>query len=560
LRKQFPVLPAETEMSSRLKIGHLILIFALAALPFAATFTLYYPDERHYTDGALEMLQGHGWLIPKNADGSPRFEKPPLAYWVIAASYEIFGVNVIASRLPFLLACCGTLWLTHRLALRLTKNYQTALLAALVLISNPQFFLCAIRSIPDALLVFFVTMSAFGFLRLLIFEEFCAGAFWLAYGGAAGAALSKGLLGAGIVLFAWAFAVWQQRDWRAIKKTIHWPSFATTLALVSSWFIYILATRGKTTFAVFFGDQVSGNMHGQFWSPLLRVPQFVLILIFNFLPWSAVVIEWLARKKIFVADNLPPLAQKFILSWTTALIIGFSLGANVSLRYLLPATPLVAILVACWLQNAESARLIFSAKHFFQMILAALVLAVAVTLFVDSQWPLPIAMLVLTCGLFLTGLVALAFGVLRRKTFSATEGLSLAILFGWLLFFFAAMPVLLPDRAHQIAATLKQANPPKNILLVGDLKLASRLRVLLGKNWTVVQADNLYPAAAKNFKAILIPQKEAYHFLDRNWQIQVAAADNGTPLPKELWTAIVQRQLPETLLRHGERYCLAIQK
>ena len=53
-----------------------------------------------------------------------------------------------------------------------------------------------------------MTLSAFGFLRLVVFEEFTAGAFWLAYGGAAGAAVSKGLLGAGIVVFAWAFAVW----------------------------------------------------------------------------------------------------------------------------------------------------------------------------------------------------------------------------------------------------------------------------------------------------------------------------------------------------------------
>ena len=44
-------------MGSRLKIGHLILFFALAAAPFAATFALYYPDERHYTNGALMMLQ-----------------------------------------------------------------------------------------------------------------------------------------------------------------------------------------------------------------------------------------------------------------------------------------------------------------------------------------------------------------------------------------------------------------------------------------------------------------------------------------------------------------------
>ena len=148
-------------MMSRLNIGYVILIFALAALPFAATYALYYPDERHYTDGALEMMQGHGWLIPKNANGTPRFEKPPLTYWAIAASWMFFGVSALASKLPFLLASCGTLWLTHRIAKTLTGDSETALLAAMVLASQPQFFLCSLRSMPDTLLVFFITLSAY---------------------------------------------------------------------------------------------------------------------------------------------------------------------------------------------------------------------------------------------------------------------------------------------------------------------------------------------------------------------------------------------------------------
>jgi len=103
-------------MKPRPQIGPLILMFALVALPFVATFTLYYPDERHYTDGALMMLKHGDWLVPKTAEGAPRFQKPPLAYWSVAASYATFGVGVFTSRLPFLLASCGTLWLTYRLA------------------------------------------------------------------------------------------------------------------------------------------------------------------------------------------------------------------------------------------------------------------------------------------------------------------------------------------------------------------------------------------------------------------------------------------------------------
>ena len=55
-------------MKTPLNIWHLVMIFAVAVLPFAATFALPYPDERHYTDGALQMLRDHDWLVPKTPE------------------------------------------------------------------------------------------------------------------------------------------------------------------------------------------------------------------------------------------------------------------------------------------------------------------------------------------------------------------------------------------------------------------------------------------------------------------------------------------------------------
>jgi 4-amino-4-deoxy-L-arabinose transferase-like glycosyltransferase len=545
-------------MSSRLKIGHLILIFALAALPFAATFATYYPDERHYTDGALMMLTHGDWLVPHTAAGSPRFEKPPLAYWAIAASYKLFGVNVIASRLPFLLASCATLWLTFRLARKLTGKNETALLAALVLAAHPQFFLCSIRTIPDALLIFFVTLSAFGFLRLIVFEEFVAGAFWAAYGGAAGAALSKGLLGAGIVVFAWAFAFLRERNFRAVKKLFHWPSVATAIILAASWFTYILAIHGKAALGVLFGDQVTGNFHGHFWSPILRAPLFLLFLIFNFLPWSATTIEFLSRRKVLEAGYVPPVARQFIAAWAAALILGFSLGTNVSLRYLLPATPLVAILIADCLQKSESVRLVFSIRNVLKVVLIALALADVAAFFVVLQWPMPVIALILIFGVLLIGIAVLGFSAFKKKSSSTAEGLALAILLGWLILFVTAMPVLLPDRSQQIAAALlrTQKDYRQPVLLLGDVKLASRVRVCLGQNWTVTQADKLRQVAPADYTCILVSEKSVGEFFGKGWRVQTVAESAGVPSRAELWAALKLGRLPDAFARHGQKIYL----
>jgi 4-amino-4-deoxy-L-arabinose transferase-like glycosyltransferase len=545
-------------MVSSLKISHLLLLFVLAALPFAATFAFYYPDERHYTDGAIETVKGHGWLIPHTASGAPRLQKPPLAYWAIAASYKIFGVNVIASRLPFLIASCGTIFLTFSLARKLTGKNETALLAAILLISHPQFFLCSVRSIPDALLVFFITLSVFGFLRLIVFGESSAAAFWMAYGGAMGAMLSKGSLGLLVVGVAWAFVLVKERDWTAVRKLIHPLIFIITVILATSWFVYIFWKDPATTWSKFFGDQFTGNIHGHFWSPVFRAPLFAAILLLNFLPWSATAIEFLARRKVLESGNVPPPAKNFILVWTVILILGFSIGANISLRYMLPATPLMAILFADVLMRSEKIRLFFSVERILKIALGALALLTAILFFLQSQWPLPILLLATVCGFFLVGIISLGAASLRQKKISTAEALGISILCVSIILFYAAMPVQLPDRAQQIAKVLQQNDIGKSgaVLLIGDVKLASRVRVLLGENWTVTQADKLTPEA-KFFTRVVVPEKQIYKFVGRGWKVDMIASRFIAPTPNELWRAIVSRQLPETLSRHTENLWLA---
>src|SRR5262245_44260473 len=61
------------------------------------------PDEGRYVGVALEMLRAKNWLVP-TLDTLPYFHKPPLFYWLTAASLALFGVNEFAARIPSLLA------------------------------------------------------------------------------------------------------------------------------------------------------------------------------------------------------------------------------------------------------------------------------------------------------------------------------------------------------------------------------------------------------------------------------------------------------------------------
>lgn len=558
-------------MKSPLQIGHWILLFALATLPFAATFTLPYPDERHYTDGALQMLRDHDWLVPKTpapntGEWLPRFNKPPLAYWAVAASFKIFGVSVLAARLPFLLACCGTLFLTWRLAKKITGNDATASLAAVILATHVQFIFAATRSIPDSLLVFFVTLSASGFLRLIALKETGAGVFWTAYGGAAGAAMSKGLLGLGIVLFAWAFVFAREKNFNAVKKLLHWPSMALAAAFVAAWFAVILKRHGAAAWHGFFGDQVTDNVQGGALAPLWRAPAYAAILAVNFLPWSLPAIEtgvrkiWESRRAALSSSETATsqISRQFILAWCAVLCAGFALGVNVSVRYLLPAAPLAAVFVADILAGAADARLVFSTRRIFIFMLGLLLALDAAALALHAQWGLH-PLLLLAAGLFVAMAATLAAGALWRKIFSPAEGLGLAWLLVFPLLFFIAGRVALPDACQQLARTFRNAriDPATPVLFVGRPALASGVRLFLGGGCNLIRADGVNAAAAEKFVVAFVPESQAGELARRGWELWPAAVIAGAPPEREWWTIFKSRALPQSLEDNGQKYFLA---
>jgi hypothetical protein len=66
---------ASDKTGSSLLSGCLSPIFAalvfIAPLPtIAASFFFLHPDEKHYTNGLIYMMQSADWLTPRNAKGS----------------------------------------------------------------------------------------------------------------------------------------------------------------------------------------------------------------------------------------------------------------------------------------------------------------------------------------------------------------------------------------------------------------------------------------------------------------------------------------------------------
>ena len=79
---------------------------------------IWTPNESFYAESVREMFESGNFLdIQYNYEA--RYNKPPLTYWLIAASASVFGLNEFGIRLPMILLTIGSVWLTYLLGKRL---------------------------------------------------------------------------------------------------------------------------------------------------------------------------------------------------------------------------------------------------------------------------------------------------------------------------------------------------------------------------------------------------------------------------------------------------------
>jgi 4-amino-4-deoxy-L-arabinose transferase-like glycosyltransferase len=136
----------------------LLLVLIPGALLYPClSFHLFEPDEGRYAEIAREMLVRGEWVIPY-LQGEPYLDKPPLLYWLVMASYRLFGVHDGSARLVPALAVHGCVLLTYLLGRR-TLGERAAFWGALFLGLAPGFVSVGRLLVLDGLLTFWVWLS-----------------------------------------------------------------------------------------------------------------------------------------------------------------------------------------------------------------------------------------------------------------------------------------------------------------------------------------------------------------------------------------------------------------
>jgi 4-amino-4-deoxy-L-arabinose transferase-like glycosyltransferase len=104
-------------MTHRDRLQFFLTWLALGVAPLLIR-PLWQPDEGRYAEIPREMLATGDWLTPR-LNYVLYFEKPPLQYWLSAASMRLFGESAFAARLPLALATLLSMYAAWRLAGRL---------------------------------------------------------------------------------------------------------------------------------------------------------------------------------------------------------------------------------------------------------------------------------------------------------------------------------------------------------------------------------------------------------------------------------------------------------
>jgi hypothetical protein len=312
---------------------------------------------------ARNMLMSGDWVTAR-LDGVVYLEKAPLVYWVIAASYKIFGAYDWAARVPIALSAIALCWLTAAFGVW-AFGKRAGLYAGLCMATCIGLFLFTRILIPDVMLTFTVALAMWAFLRVLDEDE-PHPRFWalvLAVNLGLGLLL-KSLIG---ILFPIATIVIYLGITRQLFSAAAWRRLHPFTGLLVVVFIaapwHILATVRNPPYFVFTLHSGPGEYHGFLWfffinEQLLRflnlryprdyntVPRlyFWLLHLVWLFPWS-VYFPAVARLSFQSKPNDRAARTRLLaLCWAGFVLIFFTFSTTQE-YYSMPCYPALALLL-----------------------------------------------------------------------------------------------------------------------------------------------------------------------------------------------------------------------
>ena len=339
-----------------------------AFLPSLGSFGIIDPSDGLYTEGAREMVQSGNYLTPQ-FNFAPFYEKPILIYWLISASYKLFGISELAARLP---SAAGGILTVFAIYFFVTKYFgkRGAALCALVTLSNPLFLVVghlALTDMPLTCLATIAMLSFFHFNELKNSNKSSRGKCnWFAYLSYALLALTvllKGpimLLIAAITLGTYHVLI-RTLDSNAMNSADEKPSYIDTFlryrplagvlimsAIAAPWFIVENSATKGAFIQEFVFRQNLGRLNGALnhTEPFLF---YIPIVLGSVMPWTLLSPYAIPLiKRLFKRGKSFTSRQRLLILCLSWMVVNYSVFSVIRTKlptYILPAIPMTCIFI-----------------------------------------------------------------------------------------------------------------------------------------------------------------------------------------------------------------------
>ncbi|MFA5929110.1 MAG: glycosyltransferase family 39 protein, partial [Candidatus Margulisiibacteriota bacterium] len=318
----------------------------LLVLGFALIFwqlgqpSLWQGDEGIYGEIAREMHDSGNFITP-HYNYAPRFDKPPLYFWLTAISYKIFGINETIVRLWPALFGLSTVFLVFIMGSYLWHR-KVGFIAALIMLTSFQNVIQSRTAMMDTALTFWLTLCVFFLLKW--YRENNWGNFYLAAATSGVAVLVKGPVGLLFPLVVMLIALLISKDVKRLLDKRVLVSAGIFLVVSVPWYLAAYLANGAVFISDFFGYQNIARFtkaieqHGAPWY------FYILTLLVGLFPWCAF-LPVLARDKGEHQDKDTKFLKTFFWAWIVFIFVFFSFSQSKLPGYIFPVFPMLSLLL-----------------------------------------------------------------------------------------------------------------------------------------------------------------------------------------------------------------------
>jgi 4-amino-4-deoxy-L-arabinose transferase-like glycosyltransferase len=347
----------------------LIVILILAATPYfmcLGASSLWDSNEAFYAETPREMIESGDYINP-SFNYQPRFNKPPLCYWVVAFFYKLFGTSESVERITIALA--ALLMIATAFALGSVAcssegrsfegcSVEAGLFAAISLSAVPRFLMFSRRIMIDVYLAMFMSLTLLFFILAEKYPQRRRLFLALMYASAGLGVMTKGPVAAALPAIAFIIYLALYRRLNKLREMMLPMGIVIMAVIVLPWYVAIYQQHGWGYIQAFLLRDNLSRYTQPVWGPRRGLLFYIPVVLGDLFPWSFFLLPaiWVgARSEIAV--RMPLRDSKTINSgdrshikglliiWVLVIVGFFSLSQNKEDLYILPIYPAASALV-----------------------------------------------------------------------------------------------------------------------------------------------------------------------------------------------------------------------